>query len=99
LGTCPPPAEGTARLYALNYLSGAGVTDLNGDGTIDRYVSIGGGIPSEVVVVIREGGVSGLIGTSGGASAGTSDTAALGNPYLFYMDGKLRRYSTFWHDD
>lgn len=63
--------EGLGNLYALNILNGAATYDYSGNGslaTVDRHVSVGGGIPSELVVVIRESGVTGLIGTSGGAA-------------------------------
>ena len=60
--------EGEGRYYALDYLSGAGVYDLNNDGAIERSATVGGGIPSEVIVVIRDNGVTGLVGVSGGAT-------------------------------
>ncbi|MFP5348668.1 MAG: VWA domain-containing protein [Gammaproteobacteria bacterium] len=83
---CAQPAEGTGRLYALNYLSGTAVFDFSGDGTPDRQYQVGGGIPSELVVVIREGGVTTLVGTSGGAAAPDLD---LGFP----------RYNTYWKEE
>lgn len=60
---CGSPTEGTAKQYALNLLNASGVYNSSGD----RSAEIGGGIPSELVIIIREGGTSGLIGTSGGA--------------------------------
>jgi len=83
---CAQPAEGTGRLYALNYLSGTAVFDFSGDGAPDRQYQVGGGIPSEVVVVIREGGVTTLVGTSGGAA----------NPDV---DLDLPRYNTYWTEE
>jgi type IV pilus assembly protein PilY1 len=80
------PNEGEARAYAINYLTAEPVYDQNGDGTLDRFVSIGGGIPSEVVIVIRDGGVTGLVGTSGGAAGVT-------------VDSELPRYRTYWYDE
>jgi type IV pilus assembly protein PilY1 len=80
------PNEGEARAYALNYLTGEGVYDLNNDGLIDRANPIGGGIPSEVVIVIRDGGVTGLVGTSGGAAG-------------IDVGGGLPRYKTYWYDE
>lgn len=80
------PNEGEARAYAINYLTGEPVYDLNNDGSLDRFVSIGGGIPSEVVIVIRDGGVTGLVGTSGGAAGVT-------------VGGSPPRYKTFWWDE
>jgi type IV pilus assembly protein PilY1 len=52
---------GNARLYALNYLTGAAAiafTDTDGDGTNDltRSVILGGGIPSKPVTVITADG-------------------------------------------
>lgn len=99
-GTCPPPAEGTARLYGLNYLSGAGIVDLNGSGGIDRYVGIGGGIPSEVVVVSREGGTTAIVGTSGGASVGSSSGGGgCTPPFCYPFPDNVSRIPTFWHDN
>lgn len=56
------PNEGDATTYFLNVLNGAAVTDFDGDGTLDRKLDVGGGIPSEVITIIRPGGVSKLIG-------------------------------------
>lgn len=63
--------EGLGTLWVMNILNGDAVYDYNHDGTIaadDRHDTLGGGIPSELVVVIRDSGVSGLVGTSGGAA-------------------------------
>ncbi len=78
--------EGEGRYYELNYLTGTPAYDLNGDGMLDRYAIAGGGIPSEVIIVIRDGGVTGLVGTSGGAKQV--------NP-----GGGQDRYKTFWWDE
>lgn len=78
--------EGEGRYYALNYLNGSGAYDLSGDGTPDRFAAVGGGIPSEVIIVIRDGGVTGLVGTSGGAAATK-------------VDSNLPRYKTYWYDE
>lgn len=61
--------EGLGRIYALGLTTATGVVDLDGDGKPDRSKNVGGGIPSELVTVIREGGVTGLVGTSGGAAS------------------------------
>ena len=78
--------EGEGRYYEINYLTGSPAYDLNGDGTLDRYAFAGGGIPSEVIIVIRDGGVTGLVGTSGGAKQVTPG-------------GGANRYKTFWWDE
>jgi type IV pilus assembly protein PilY1 len=78
--------EGLGRYYEVNYLTGTAAYDLDGDGTLDRFGIAGGGIPSEVIIVIRDGGVTGLVGTSGGAkqvAPGGGDT----------------RYKTYWRDE
>jgi len=88
VATCAA-AEGEGRYYAVNYLDGTPAFDLNGDGTTDtndRSAVVGGGVPSEPVIVIREGGVSGLVGTSGGASNISTNA---GN----------NKYRTYWYDD
>jgi len=60
--------EGLGQVYAINILNGGASTDLTGNGgaltTEDRKTNVGGGIPSEHVVVIREGGNSDLVGTA-----------------------------------
>ncbi|MEX2164109.1 MAG: hypothetical protein WD823_07690 [Sulfuricaulis sp.] len=80
------PNEGEARTYALKYLTGEANYDLDNDGSIERFAVVGGGIPSEVVIVIRDGGVTGLVGTSGGAGAVS-------------VGGSPPRYKTFWWDE
>ena len=61
-------SEGVAKVYALNYLDGTATLDLNNDGSVERSAQIGGGIPSEVVVVVRPGGATGLVNVSGGST-------------------------------
>lgn len=82
---CHAMAEGTAKIYAMNVLTGGTNTDLNHTGGNERSIEIGGGIPSGVVVAILPEGVTSVVGTSGGASqTGPS--------------GTLPRYPTYWHD-
>ncbi len=85
-GTCAPLSEGSGRLYAVNYLTGDAVYDFTNDGALDRYYTVGGGIPSEIVVIIREGGVSTLVGTSGGAA----------HPNVNLT---MPRYNTYWYQE
>jgi type IV pilus assembly protein PilY1 len=112
---CHAMSEGVAKLYAMNVLTGGTNTDIDHNGTKERSTTIGGGIPSGVVVAIlptsgampgsnpwtntsggstplgigcaesSAAGVSGLVGTSGGAS--------LSGP-----SGGLARCQTYWHD-
>lgn len=79
---CGSPAEGTANQYALNLLNASGVYNSSGD----RSGEIGGGIPSELVIIIREGGTSGLIGTSGGAK-------------LTQPPQNLPQHRTYWYQE
>jgi type IV pilus assembly protein PilY1 len=70
LNTCQAN-EGEGRYYAINYLTGTAMFDLQNtgvSGATQRSAVVGGGIPSEVVVVIRDDGVTGLVGVSGGAT-------------------------------
>jgi len=78
--------EGLGKIYALNLYDATATVDLNGDGTVDRSKNVGGGIPSELVTVIREGGVTGLVGTSGGAA----------NPNI---GEELPRGKTYWYEE
>lgn len=80
--------EGLGKLYALNVLNATAVYDYSGDGSVtsaDRQSDLGGGIPSELVIVIRDSGVSGLVGTSGGAAKPAGIPS--GSP----------RYKTYWY--
>ncbi len=78
--------EGEGRYYALDYLSGAPGYDLNGDGSLDRFAVVGGGIPSEVIIVIRDGGVTGLVGASGGATQTK-------------VNSKIPIFKTYWYEE
>jgi type IV pilus assembly protein PilY1 len=84
--TCQPLSEGSGRLYVMNYLDATAIYDFNSDGAKDRQYTVGGGIPSEAVIVIREGGVTTLIGTSGGAA----------HPPISMS---LPRYQTYWYEN
>lgn len=63
--------QGTSRLYAVDLLSGEAVFEdfdgITGLDTSDRYMNIGKGMPSKVVPIFQEGGVTMLIGAGGGA--------------------------------
>jgi type IV pilus assembly protein PilY1 len=72
---------GNAKLYAIDYLTGAAVikfTDTDGDGVKDltRSVILGGGIPSKPVTVITSAGQKLLI--SLGSTNPDADSQALG---------------------
>jgi type IV pilus assembly protein PilY1 len=48
--------EGLGKGFKLNILNGAAVTDMNNSGTLttsDRYITLVGGIPPEVTIIIR----------------------------------------------
>ncbi len=49
-----------------------------------RAATVGGGIPSEVTIVIREGGVTGLVGVSGGTASPPVEPSS------------IPRFDTFW---
>lgn len=83
--TCSPN-EGEAKVYAFNALDAGIVVDMNGDGTAERSLKVGGGIPSELVTVIREDGTVGLVGASGG-----------GQKINVNYDGQLKR--TYWVEE
>jgi type IV pilus assembly protein PilY1 len=82
-------AEGLARLHTYNILNAAAIVDYDNSNTLtttDRTKNLGGGIPSELVTVIREGGTTALVGTSGGAASPK-------------IDSKLPRFKTFWYEE
>jgi len=78
--------EGLGKIYGLGLYNATAVIDFDGDGTADRSKNVGGGIPSELVTVIREGGVTGLVGTSGGAASPN-------------IGEELPRGKTYWYEE
>jgi type IV pilus assembly protein PilY1 len=63
--------EGTGRLYALNYRTGAAAFNLDtSDGTLisrtDRSIEIGSAIPSGVIIAVIGGETTAYIGVGGG---------------------------------
>ena len=98
LQTCSK-GEGLARVYALDLFTGdaALATEFaafevannvsnspNIPGPAHRALGVGGGIPSEVTIVIREGGVTGLVGVSGGTASPPVEPSG------------IPRFDTFW---
>ncbi len=81
--------EGTGRLYTVDLLNGTAEIDIDQNNSLDksdRVQSVGGGIPSELVPVFLETGLTGLVGSSGGAAAV--------DPNI-----NLPRQRTFWYQD
>jgi Tfp pilus tip-associated adhesin PilY1 len=56
---CMPGGE--SKIYALSHLTGGAAMDFDNDGSNDRSVIIGGGIPSKPVMVIRDSGINILV--------------------------------------
>jgi type IV pilus assembly protein PilY1 len=81
--------EGVAKEWVLNPLNALGLGDFNKNGTLTRSGQIGGGIPSEVVVVFRPDGATGLINAGG---KGGAPTGAVGIP----QNGASRNY---WNEE
>ena len=87
-------ARGTARLYAVDYLTGGGVhdwsavteTDAEGNivdrGKLDRVKDIGTAIPSGPVIAVLENGAKMYIGVEGGVAP--EDPIASFNMNVFY---------------
>lgn len=74
-----PGGVGTARLYAVNYKTGSAIFDLDEDGEIDRSVNIGGGIPSDPVVVVAKEGTYIAVGRQRGVTLEDSRSGNLFN--------------------
>jgi len=89
-----PTARGTARLYAVNYLTGGAVHDYSSDtekdadgntverGKKDRYKDIGTAIPTAPVIAVLEGGPKIYIGIEGGVDA--EDPTVTANINVFF---------------
>jgi len=90
LSTGCVPSEGYGRFYAVRLLTGSAKIDFDKSTTYttaDRFMKLGGGIPSELVPVIQESGVTGLVGVGGGAAQiGQGEGLGL----------KLPRVPTYW---
>ncbi|MDH3282647.1 MAG: hypothetical protein OEQ18_16185, partial [Gammaproteobacteria bacterium] len=79
--------EGAGKLYAVDLVDGSAVFDFNGNTNLekaDRTFNVGGGIPSELVPVFLETGLTGLVGTGGGAAKPP-------------INANLPRERTFWY--
>lgn len=85
-------AEGGGRLYGLNVLNAAPVLNWDGLGDDtnlvknDRHQQLGSGIPSGVVTVYQEEGVTGLVGSGAGAKP-------------FDPGAEFPRFRTYWYEE
>jgi type IV pilus assembly protein PilY1 len=82
---------GGGNAYNLNILNASAVIDWNADTTgvdalADRTLSLGGGIPSDVVPVFTKEGVVGIVGIEGGVAQ------------LGAITG-LPRFRTYWYEE
>lgn len=74
-----PGGVGTARLYAINYKTGSAMYDLDEDGDKDRSVAIGGGIPSDPVIIVTKEGSYIAVGRQRGVAIRESGSGNLFN--------------------
>jgi type IV pilus assembly protein PilY1 len=66
---------GIGKIYALQYKTGAAVLDFDNNGTPERSINIGGGIPSKVVTVITDSGGVKLFISVGSTNADANSEA------------------------
>jgi type IV pilus assembly protein PilY1 len=78
-GSEPCVPGGLARLYEVQYKTGAAVVDFDGDGTADRSLVIGGGIPSRPVVVIGDEGQGMFVSVGTTVVDDTSESVGAGS--------------------
>ena len=87
-GTDPcaiPTERGTARVYALNYKTGAAAIDFTEDGnltTADRSLIVGTSIPSAPVITVMQDGVKIFVGVQGGVKSLTPKTST--DVHMYY---------------
>lgn len=65
--------EGVATLWGLSILNATAAVDFDGDGTNDRSIALGSGIPSEVVRIFLPDGNTSLVQAGGGLHSGGPD--------------------------
>lgn len=86
---CVGAQIGSGKAYNFDILSTKASVDWDGDGDVDvadRGLSLGGGIPSDVVPVFTKEGVVGIVGIEGGATQ------------LGTLSG-LPRFRTYWYEE
>ena len=86
---CVGAQIGSGRAYNFDILTTKAAIDWDGDGDIDladRGLTLGGGIPSDVVPVFTKEGVVGIVGIEGGATQ------------LGTLSG-LPRFRTYWYEE
>ncbi len=81
-----PGGVGTARLYAINYKTGSAMYDLDEDGDKDRSVAIGGGIPSDPVIIVTKEGSYIAVGRQRGVAIRESGSENLFNKIYWIQE-------------
>lgn len=86
---------GAATIYGVQYLTGAAGVDFDEDGTLDRSIIIGGGIPSRPVIVIsdRAAAMFVSVGSANPDAASPSTSAAIVKPNIAPLGFNLH---TIW---
>jgi len=93
---CVPGGEG--KLYALSYLTGEAGLDFDHDGTKERAISLGGGIPSKPVIIITDNGVKMYISVGSTNPDATSENEGAG---IIAVDPDFPEFNFFylwWND-
>lgn len=93
---CVPGGEG--KLYALSYLTGEAVIDFDDDNSNDRSVTVGGGIPSKPVMVIRDEGTSLLLSVGSTNPADDSEDVAAGVVVIDPIVPDINFFYLWWRE-
>jgi type IV pilus assembly protein PilY1 len=89
---------GTARLYALGYLTAGAKVDFDDDGANDRSLDIGGGIPSKPVIVVTDEHSKLLISTGTTAADENSPDTSAGIVAVDPVAPKRNFFSLWWRE-
>jgi len=94
----PDVPGGDSKLYALSYLTGSAVLDLNNDSNLERMLNIGRGIPSKPVTLISMSGTKLLISVLGENPGTASPSFGAGVKNIDPLLPSINLFVRFWRE-